>query len=311
MCYIDENALYLLLCMLAYYFDIFLHNYQQSRKYNMMKLDIISEIQSTMHMLTKSQVLVAQALLENPNFFITHSITEIAEKIQVTPPTITRFCYAIGLKGVQDLKIALANNDNVGQRYLQKENSANTDAEVIYNVISKAQNALYILHENIDVQILHKIVTTLHNANMVYIFSSGGGSSFLGHEIEKNLTRLGVYASARIDANIQAATACTATTNDVIFATSISGNNKGVVQAAKIACQRGAKVIALTRKNSPVANTAHIVLDITLLESRSIMRPSSSRIVFLAVIDIIINCLAINMGDKAKKNLETIKQHIQ
>ncbi len=276
-----------------------------------MKLDIISEIQSTMHMLTKSQVLVARALLEDPTFFINNSITNIAEKIHVTPPTITRFCHAIGLRGVQDLKIALANNNNVGQRFLQREGGAKTHQQVIYNVVSKAQNALYILHENIDVTVLDHIVDTLKNANMVYIFSSGGGSSFLGQEIEKNLTRLGVYASARIDASIQAATACTTTTKDVIFATSISGNNKGVVQAARIARERGTKVIALTRKNSPVANTADMVLDITLLESRSTMRPSSSRIVFLAVIDIIINCLAIAMGDKAKQNLETIKHRMQ
>ena len=276
-----------------------------------MKLDIISEIQSTMHMLTKSQVLVARALLQDPAFFINNSITHIADKINVTPPTITRFCHAIGLRGIQDLKIALANNDNVGQRYLQKEGIASTNQEIIYNIVSKAQNALYILHENIDFEVLNTVITTLKNAHMVYVFSSGGGSAFLGQEIEKNLTRLGVYASARIDANIQVVTACTTTPKDVVLATSISGNNKGVVQASKIAHNRGAKVIALTRKNSPVANMADMVLDITLLESRSIMRPSSSRIVFLAMIDIIVNCLAIAMGDKAKKNLETIKETMQ
>lgn len=276
-----------------------------------MKLDIIAEIQGSMHMLTKSQVLVARALLKDPSFFINNAITDIADAINVTPPTITRFCHAIGLKGVQELKITLANNDNVNQRFLQRETSENSSQDIVYNVISKAQNALYILHENIDYTTLAEIVSTLAQARMVYIFSSGGGSAFLGDEIEKNLTRLGVYASARFDANIQATTACITTTQDVIFATSISGNNKGVVRASKIASERGTKVIALTRKNSPVANNADIVLDINLLESRSIMRPSSSRIVFVAVIDIIINALAIHMGDTAKQNLETIREMIQ
>jgi DNA-binding MurR/RpiR family transcriptional regulator len=68
--------------------------------------------------------------------------------------------------------------------------------------------------------------------------------------------------------------------------------------------------IALTQSNSPVAQAAEIVVPIDLQEGNNIFRPTSTRIAYLAAVDILASLVAYAIQPKAAVALRRIKQQL-
>ena len=51
---------------------------------------------------------VGRFITENPDFVMRHTITELADSIDTSEGSITRFCRAFGFKGFSDFRTALA-----------------------------------------------------------------------------------------------------------------------------------------------------------------------------------------------------------
>ena len=76
--------------------------------------------------------------------------------------------------------------------------------------------------------------------------------------------RIGVICSAEEDVMLQMIAASNMTKNDVAIAVSYEGRTKNVVEAMKIAKQRGATTISITRRdNSPLLEYTDIRLLVT------------------------------------------------
>jgi len=50
---------------------------------------------------------VGRFVTENPDFVMRHTITELADSIETSEGSITRFCRACGFKGFSDFRTAL------------------------------------------------------------------------------------------------------------------------------------------------------------------------------------------------------------
>ncbi|KQV33618.1 MULTISPECIES: MurR/RpiR family transcriptional regulator [unclassified Rhizobium] len=273
-------------------------------------MDIFSTLQDEKARLSPSENRIADILLNNFEFAVNASIIELAEKADVSPPTVTRFCRRLGCESFSDFKVQLARTSYVGMRYLQPEPKSSNPSDVAQDIITKAQNALFLLHRSLDLAAIEQAAAKLARAGMIYAFGSGGNSSMIANELQNRLFRFGLHVTASSDHGMQLMLTAAAKPTDVLIGSSFSGRNAELVRSFALA--RGMKIttIALTQSNSPVAQSADIVIPIDLAEGNNIFRPTSTRIAYLAAVDILASLVAYNMQPEATVTLRRIKQQL-
>jgi DNA-binding MurR/RpiR family transcriptional regulator len=272
-------------------------------------VDIFSTLQEEKARLSPSETRIADILLNDFEFAVNASIIELAEKADVSPPTVTRFCRRVGCDSFSDFKVQLARTAYVGMRYLRPEPKSRDPADVAQDIITKAQNALFLLHRSLDMAAIEQAADKLSKAEMIYAFGSGGNSSMIASELQNRLFRFGLHVTASSDHGMQLMMAAAAKPAHVIIGSSFSGRNAELVRAFSLARETGVTTIALTQADSPVAQAADIVVQIDLAEGNNIFRPTSTRIAYLAAVDILASLVAYNIP-QAAVTLRRIKQQL-
>jgi DNA-binding MurR/RpiR family transcriptional regulator len=273
-------------------------------------MDIFETIQEDRDQFSPSEQRIADILLDHFDFAVNASIIELAERAQVSPPTVTRFCRRLGCQSFSDFKVRLAKTAFVGVRYLNPGAKSTEPADVAEDVFTKAQNALFMMHRALDAALLDRVAEKLSRAEMIYAFGSGGNSSMVATELQNRLFRLGSRVTASNDHNMQLMLTAAAQPQDVIIGSSFSGRNDELVRCFTLARENGIGTIALTQSNSPVAAAAELVIGIDLPEGDNIFRPTSTRFAFLAVIDVIASLVAYRNRKRSTVTLRHIKQQL-
>ncbi|MDP9808010.1 DNA-binding MurR/RpiR family transcriptional regulator [Rhizobium tibeticum] len=273
-------------------------------------MDIFSTLQEEKARLSPSENRIADILLNDFEFAVNASIIELAEKADVSPPTVTRFCRRLGCESFSDFKVQLARTAYVGMRYLKPEPKSTNPGDVAQDIITKAQNALFLLHRSLDLAAIELAAERLSRADMIYAFGSGGNSSMIANELQNRLFRFGLHVTASSDHGMQLMMAAAAKPTDVLIGSSFTGRNAELVRAFTLARESSVTTIALTQSNSPVAQVAEIVVPIDLQEGNNIFRPTSTRIAYLAAIDILASLVAYAIQPKAAVALRRIKQQL-
>lgn len=273
-------------------------------------MDIFSTLQEEKARLSPSENRIAEILLNDFEFAVNASIIELAEKADVSPPTVTRFCRRLGCESFSDFKVQLARTAYVGMRYLKPEPKSTNPGDVAQDIITKAQNALFLLHRSLDLAAIELAAERLSRADMIYAFGSGGNSSMIANELQNRLFRFGLHVTASSDHGMQLMMAAAAKPTDVLIGSSFTGRNAELVRAFTLARESSVTTIALTQSKSPVAQVAEIVVPIDLQEGTNIFRPTSTRIAYLAAIDILASLVAYAIQPKAAVALRRIKQQL-
>ncbi|MBY5349250.1 MurR/RpiR family transcriptional regulator [Rhizobium leguminosarum] len=273
-------------------------------------MDIFSTLQEDRGRLSPSESRIAEIIVNDFEFAVNASIIELAERAEVSPPTVTRFCRRLGCESFSDFKVQLARTAHIGVRYLKPESKSTDPADVAQDIITKAQNALFLLHRSLDLAAIEAAVSHIAKADMIYAFGSGGNSSMIADELQNRLFRLGLRITASSDHSMQLMMAAAARPGDVLIGSSFSGRNMELVRAFELARQTKVKTIALTQTASPVAKAAEIVVPIDLPEGHNIYRPTSTRIAYIATIDILSSLIAYAVQPKATTTLRRIKQQL-
>ncbi|MBA1347397.1 MurR/RpiR family transcriptional regulator [Rhizobium sp. WYCCWR 11146] len=273
-------------------------------------MDIFSTLQEDKSRLSPSESRIAEIIVNDFEFAVNASIIELAERAEVSPPTVTRFCRRLGCESFSDFKVQLARTAHIGVRYLKPESKSTDPADVAQDIITKAQNALFLLHRSLDLAAIEAAVSHIAKADMIYAFGSGGNSSMIADELQNRLFRLGLRITASSDHSMQLMMAAAARPGDVLIGSSFSGRNMELVRAFELARQTKVKTIALTQTESPVAKAAEIVVPIDLPEGHNIYRPTSTRIAYIATIDILSSLVAYAVQPKATTTLRRIKQQL-
>jgi DNA-binding MurR/RpiR family transcriptional regulator len=253
---------------------------------------------------------LAAMVLEDVNYATNASITEIAARAGVSPPTVTRFCRRLGCASFSDFKVLLAKSAYVGLRYLKPEAVTSNAAEVAEDIVTKAQNALFEVHRNLDLAAVEKAAGLLCRAEMIYAFGSGGNSTMIVNEVQNRLFRLGCRISASNDHGMNLMLAAAATPGTVVFGSSFTGRNMELVRCFNLLAERGIETIALTQSQSPVAAAAGTVIAVDLPEGQNIYRASSTRFAYLAVVDMIANLVAYADRPRSARILRGIKEQL-
>jgi DNA-binding MurR/RpiR family transcriptional regulator len=253
---------------------------------------------------------LAQFVLENVDIVVNSSIIELAEKVGVSPPTVTRFCRRMGCQGYSDFKVQLAKMTYVGIRYLKPESPTDRPEEVAGDIVSKAQNALFQLHRQLDLAIVDEAAQRLRGAQFIHAFGASGNSAMIVNELHNRLFRLGCRINASNDHNMNAMLVAAAQPGTVVFGSSFTGRDAGLVHCLELARRRAIPTIVITQSASPVAAAADLAITIDLPEGRNIFRPTSTRYAFLCAIDILANLVAYKDRNTALKLLRNIKEEL-
>jgi RpiR family carbohydrate utilization transcriptional regulator len=70
--------------------------------------DLVAGIRARAAAMPKAQRQVAVAMLHAPDFALRANVDDLARRAGVSPPTIVRFCRALGFAGLKDFKLRLA-----------------------------------------------------------------------------------------------------------------------------------------------------------------------------------------------------------
>lgn len=273
-------------------------------------MDIFAVLQEEQAQFSQAERQIADILLNDFDFAVNASIVELAARAGVSAPTVTRFCRRLSCQNFADFKVKLAKTAYVGVRYLNPEARSFDAADVAADVITKAQNALYLLHRSLDAGRIEQAANWLSNARMIYAFGAGGNSSMIAQELQNRLFRLGKQITASSDHSMQLMMTAAAASEDVLICSSFSGRNHELARTLGIARTAGVKTIALTQNDSLVATAAELVISIDLPEGENIFRPTSTRYAYLALVDIVANLVAYQTREHSASTLRNIKQQL-
>jgi len=273
-------------------------------------LDLVGQLQAERESFSRSERRLVDIVLADVDAAASGSIVELAARADISPPTITRFCRRLGCQSFSEFKVRLAKSRILAARYLVPPASPDNAIDIARHIVNAAQSTLYGFFESLDAGALERAGERIAASSYLLCFGSGGTSSMVANEFEIRLFRLGLKVSASNDHQVQLMRASAAPKGTVILASSVSGRNLELVRTLAIAGEYGMERIVLTRPGSPVAEQADILLGIDVAEEGDILRPSSARYAFLAMIDVVAQTVATRMQARAVGSMRRIKHQL-
>lgn len=273
-------------------------------------MDSLTLIKKNYDLMTNTEKIIADYILNNNDKFIKANIHDMAEELNISSASISKFVKKYCDKTFAQLKIELATNieKEAYSRTNEIFNWANSIEEMpnnIMNSILKICNDVYKMN-GIDQFI--SAIELINNAKSVYFFGIGSSSIIISDFIQK-LMRIKKLCIYNTDSNYGVLNARIATCDDIIIAVSFSGKTKEVNLAVKEAKKSGAKCIAITRNsNSELAELADLILAVPSTELNATrLSPIFSRYGQLFIIDILFLGLAKKQTDSLEEILDEYK----
>lgn len=269
-------------------------------------MDIVSRIKERLGYLRQSEQSVAQLILTDLQFAASASIGDLAQRANVSHASITRLAKALDCENVRDMKLQLAQSLAVGERFISDSSAEREDIPAIYKAIHTILdiNAGLIAQSQVEAAARY-----IANSRHSLIFGVGGGSSIVAQECHNRLFRLDVLSNAYSDPVMMRMTAASVDRSDVVIVLSLTGLANDLIDAANIAKDYGAKVIAICPE-SALADAATIHLPIKINESDYIFTPSTARYAMLAAVDVLASEVATLTKKKSREKLRRIKHEL-
>jgi RpiR family carbohydrate utilization transcriptional regulator len=275
--------------------------------------DIISVVRQIGPTLSPSEQRVATTVLADVDYAVHASNGDLARRAGVSEPTVTRFSRSVGCRGVRDLKVRLAQAMAVGRIYLELPPHVGTDLArpaLWQSVFREIRRAISTVEQQLHKEDVEKAAQAIANCSRLAAFGVGGGSTIAATEIEHRFFRLGIAVSHSSDPKLMRMIAATLGRNDVVIAISTSGNAAEVIEAAMVARQYGALIIAVTKPGSRLAAIADIALGMHVAEAPDALKPTASRYALLAVIDLLAASTAYCKPREAQTRMRRIKYEL-
>ncbi len=260
---------------------------------------------------TKTEKRIAQYISNSPEEVVRQTISEIAENTDASEITVSRFCNKAGFSGLQDLKLSLASEiftplESVMQDIQQEDSCEEIAVKLFTNISDGLQDTLKI----INYEAVEQAVEAIDQAYKIDIYAFGM-SGVVAHDIENHLLRFAKPVRAFYDLQMQATSAVMLTEQDVVIAISHTGSNLDLMKSVELAKKSGATVIAITSHlNSPLSKISDIVLSGMGREVNYRSESTASRLVHLAICDLVYTKLITKNLDQYTQNVTKMRREI-
>lgn len=257
--------------------------------------------------LSKAERKVADVILANPQTAIHSSIAILAKQAEVSEPTVNRFCHRLNTKGFPDFKLQLAQTLAQGTPYVNRNVEPHDSVESYsHKIFDSAIISLEKAKRLLDLDAISNAVKLLARAHKISFFGYGA-SAAVAQDAMNKFFRFNIPVFYSDDIVMQRMGSINSVPDDVIVLISHSGRTKSLVELATLAKIHGAKVIAITSANTPLANVADLALTLEVQEDTDIYMPMMSRIVQLTLIDILATGFILQQGSEFRENLRRTK----
>lgn len=274
-------------------------------------MNLLHHIAQSLSVLRKSEVKVANYVLNDPAAVMHSSMDDLATAVGVSEPTIVRFCRAVGCQGFQDLKLKLAQSLAAGASFGQfaiSEDDTLTDYAL--KIFDTTLHTLIEVREHLNVEALERAIAVIAQAQRVEFYGFGA-SGAVAADAQHKFFRLLLTAAAYSDPHMQAMSAVTLKPSDVAICISQSGRSKDLLTTAHLVRETGASLITLCPSHTPLADLATIHLAIDVQEDTEIYTPLTSRIAHLVVIDVLAMGVAMARGPSLVNHLKSVKRSLR
>ena len=273
-------------------------------------MDVLATTRAVMTKLRTSERKVAEYVLQHPESVIGKSITRLADDAGTSEPTVMRFCRKLGLSGYMDLKMNLARNLPSSRYIHENVNERDTVPQVFAKMFKSANQAFCRAMTQLDLTVLEKAATALAAAGKIEFYGVGG-SGIVARDAHHKFFRLGIPCNAYDDPHMQIMSAALLHTGDVVVAISHTGSTRDIIEAVKLAKVNGATVIGITGEGkTPLGRLCQMVISVESEEAALRLAPMTSRLVQLAVMDVLFVSVAMRNMTETRKKLDKVKHSL-
>jgi RpiR family transcriptional regulator, carbohydrate utilization regulator len=284
--------------------------------------DILPRLERMMDSMTRSEIKIAKRLLAAPNDFVRSSVRAIAADLDVSEPTILRFCRAVGCEGFKDLKFRLIQELALSQaitdqaaRATKPSSSSSSSSEPAKNkdpdddrVFDTIIEALTRTRDTLLYEDLLSSAQAIAKAGRVVVYGIGGSSATLAAEVHNRLFRLNIPIMVFTDGYTQRMSAAILSEGDVALFISSTGRPRELQESLELAKYYKATCIAITDKETPLGRDADVCLHVGLAAvGAEEFQPSPMRFAQLFVIDRLAHTVAAVVGERAHLALRRMR----
>jgi len=272
---------------------------------------LLSRIRAMAPRLRRSEHKVAELVLASPNALVNAPIARVAERAGVSGPTVIRFCRTLGYGGFQQFKLELARSLAAGVPYVLEGVQADEPTEdLAAKIIDRHIATLVQARNHFSAAHLERAVDLLAAASRVEFYGHGA-SGIVAQDAQHKFFRLGLPTVAYVDPHVHTMAAAVLPADAVVVAISHTGRTRDLLESVALARQRGAAVIAVTAAGSPLAERCSVALYADVHEDTDVYTPMASRLVHLALLDVLSVGLALRRGPGLPERLERTKRELK
>lgn len=276
----------------------------------MARHDLIDRIRQRLEQLNRSERKVADVILADPAAATGMSIATLAQASSVSEPTVNRFCRSFDAKGYPDFKIKLAQSLARGTPYVsQAVEPDDTAADYTQKIFGATIAALDTARRQTDAARIERVVDFLIQAKQIHFFGLGA-SGAVAQDAQHKFFRFNLPVTAYVDVLMQRMVASTCHTGDVVVVISWTGRTRELVDIARLARESGAVVLGITAPDSPLARECSETLEVATPEDTDYYMPMTSRMIQLALIDVLATGVTLRRGEDFLDHLKKIKDSL-
>lgn len=240
---------------------------------------------------------VADFILADPEAAAHLVINEIAERANVSIPSVTRLARKLGYSSFMDFRVALANSGSgiTSEKY-EPILTTDTDEQLIKKLMVGHIRAIEATLESLDHSMLAKVANLINSAHRVVWFAVDG-SYTLAISTSDILCRMGVDSVAVRPATVMSNYAKRLGNGDVVFAITKTGKTQHTLEGIRTASKVGATTVLMSNlANSPGEKLADYFICTSRLDELYRVYGFETSTSILAVLETLITLIAKKRG---------------
>lgn len=266
--------------------------------------EILAKIRSQLPKLQGEEKLLGEYILLNHENVPKLSLVQLAEEADVHPSAVVRFCDDVGCEGFHALHTALAEIDSVAASVFFEQVDGFDLEHITKSVFEDVKRMLDETMAALSIDEMQQAVDAILAADEIVVIGMGTSGS-TAQEFVYRLQWIGVDCKQYVDPHRQLMAVSLLDENDLVVAVSHSGRTRNVVNALKVAKERGAKTLCITDfMHSPLTEYADICLCAVHIENSLGVEMVATRAAHLAIVDAIMVAVALRDRERTLKSIK-------
>ncbi|MDP1730912.1 MAG: MurR/RpiR family transcriptional regulator [Devosia sp.] len=274
-------------------------------------VDIVDLINGSMRSLRESEQQVATVVLADQQFATTASTTELAKRANVSATSITRFCRALGFKGLREFKLCVAQNLAVNAHFMANS-VVRTDSfsELVASLTGALTTALSDINSDLSPTAFPEALDIIASARHVSVLPVDQWSQGIALDAHVRLLRMGIESSVHFAVEEQRMMAGIARETNALIVIAADGGNPDLADLIDLVGIQDAGVILIApslNRGQAFSGTHLVVRNSSPVEmfAQSAVRYRQS-----IIIDILCTGHSLNLSEGLAERRRQVEQQV-